>query len=34
MLRKYVKFNKNCSEARYLLGMSLINNNQFSLGIQ
>lgn len=34
LLKKYVKFNKDCSEARYFLGMSYINNNEFSLGIQ
>lgn len=33
ILQKYTKFNRSCIEARYYLGMSLINNADFQPGI-
>lgn len=34
MLRKFVKFNRDSLEGRYLLGMSYINTNEFSQGVE
>jgi tetratricopeptide (TPR) repeat protein len=34
VLRKYLRIHRNAVEAHYLLGMSLINSNEFNLGIE
>jgi outer membrane protein assembly factor BamD (BamD/ComL family) len=33
ILKKYVRLHRNSVEGHYLLGMSLINSNEFNLGI-